>query len=71
VLRDSTLVAKQIAPFRNRLYAAPSYIASHGQPQSLEALAEHASLDSAATPVGRTGYLKIAASKKLFGRRAR
>lgn len=44
VLRDSTLVAKQIAPFRNRLYAAPSYLALHGQPETLEALAEHACL---------------------------
>jgi DNA-binding transcriptional LysR family regulator len=44
VLRDSTLVAKQIAPFRNLLYASPSYIALQGQPQTPEALAEHACL---------------------------
>lgn len=44
VMRDSTLVAKQIAPFRNRLYAAPSYIASRGQPETPEALAGHACL---------------------------
>ncbi|EJM55005.1 LysR family transcriptional regulator [Pseudomonas sp. GM48] len=44
VLRDSTLVAKQIAPFRNLLYAAPSYIALHGQPETPEALLDHACL---------------------------
>lgn len=44
VLRDSSLVAKRIAPFRNLLYAAPSYIDLHGQPETPEALLDHACL---------------------------
>jgi len=44
VLRDSSLVARRVAPFQNLLYAAPSYIAAHGRPQEPEALADHACL---------------------------
>ncbi|WP_258394910.1 LysR family transcriptional regulator [Pseudomonas fluorescens] len=43
-LRDSSLVAKRIADFRNLLYAAPSYIALRGEPQTPEALLDHACL---------------------------
>ncbi|MFM0157056.1 LysR family transcriptional regulator [Paraburkholderia sediminicola] len=44
VLRDSSLVARQIASFHNRLYAAPSYIVAYGAPQVPEELADHACL---------------------------
>ncbi|GAB7543097.1 LysR family transcriptional regulator [Cupriavidus sp. 8B] len=43
-LRDSSLVARRIAPFRNLLFAAPAYIAAHGLPQAPEALVDHACL---------------------------
>lgn len=66
VLRDSTLVVKQIAPFRNRLYAAPSYIASHGQPQSLEALAEHACLGFCSHSSWPDWVLKNGSQQKTF-----
>ena len=44
VLRDSTLIARRIAPFRNRLYASPGYLAAHGEPDMPEALDAHACL---------------------------
>ncbi|MFP3516547.1 LysR substrate-binding domain-containing protein [Pseudomonas sp. SIMBA_077] len=43
-LRDSTLVAKQIAPFRNLLFASPNYLTKHGHPEAPEALKHHACL---------------------------
>jgi DNA-binding transcriptional LysR family regulator len=43
-LNDSRLVAKQIAPHRRFLCAAPSYLAAHGWPQTPEDLARHACL---------------------------
>ncbi|GAB5343122.1 LysR family transcriptional regulator [Pseudomonas fluorescens] len=66
VLRDSTLVAKQIAPFRNRLYAAPSYIASHGLPQNLEGLAEHACLGFCSLSSWPDWVLKNGSQQKTF-----
>lgn len=44
VLRDSTLIARQIASFRTLLYAAPSYLAAHGEPQDPGDLEQHACL---------------------------
>ncbi|WP_419795233.1 LysR family transcriptional regulator [Pseudomonas palleroniana] len=66
VLRDSTLVAKQIAPFRNRLYAAPGYIAAHGLPQTLEALAEHACLGFCSHASWPDWVLKNGSQQKTF-----
>ncbi|WP_258394913.1 LysR family transcriptional regulator [Pseudomonas fluorescens] len=43
-LRDNSLVAHQIAPYRNLLYAAPSYLAAHGQPRTPEELVEFSCL---------------------------
>ena len=40
-LRDSSLVARRLAPSRNILCAAPDYLARHGVPQSLDDLAGH------------------------------
>lgn len=44
VLRDSSLVARRIAPFRNLLYAAPAYVHARGFPKEPEDLADHACL---------------------------
>ncbi|MCY1329030.1 HTH-type transcriptional regulator DmlR [compost metagenome] len=44
VLRDSTLVARRIASFRQFLYAAPSYIAAAGLPKEPADLEHHACL---------------------------
>ena len=43
-LRDSSLVARTLAPNRMVLVAAPSYLAAHGTPQRPEELAQHACL---------------------------
>lgn len=40
-LRDSTLIARRLAPARRILCAAPDYLAVHGMPRSPEDLAEH------------------------------
>ncbi|WP_435481033.1 LysR family transcriptional regulator [Variovorax sp. RT4R15] len=43
-LRDSSLMASKIAPFRNLLVAAPSYLAAQGHPTTPDDLAGHACL---------------------------
>jgi DNA-binding transcriptional LysR family regulator len=40
-LKDSSLVARRLAPCRTVVCAAPSYLKEHGTPQSLEDLARH------------------------------
>ena len=40
-LRDSSLVARRIAPFRRLVCASPAYVARHGRPNTPEELAEH------------------------------
>jgi DNA-binding transcriptional LysR family regulator len=40
-LKDSSLVARRLAPCRTLVCAAPSYLAAHGAPRSLEDLAAH------------------------------
>ncbi|WP_218922643.1 LysR family transcriptional regulator [Rhodoferax sp. OV413] len=44
VLRDSSLIARHIASFRTLLYAAPSYLVAHGEPQDPGDLEQHACL---------------------------
>ena len=41
---DSSLTARKIAPYRNMLVAAPSYLKAHGMPRSPDDLAKHACL---------------------------
>lgn len=41
LLRDSSLVARRLAPCRTVVCAAPAYLRQHGTPQSLEDLARH------------------------------
>lgn len=41
VLRDSSLIARKIAELESHLFAAPSYIASHGTPRTPQELADH------------------------------
>jgi DNA-binding transcriptional LysR family regulator len=40
-LKDSSLVARRLAPCRTVVCAAPSYLKEHGTPQTLEDLARH------------------------------
>ncbi|WP_242457923.1 LysR family transcriptional regulator [Halomonas sp. YLGW01] len=40
-LPDSSLIARRIAPVRQRLFASPAYLATHGTPQIPEELAAH------------------------------
>jgi DNA-binding transcriptional LysR family regulator len=40
-LKDSSLVARRLAPCRTMVCAAPSYLKEHGTPQNLEDLARH------------------------------
>ncbi len=44
VLNDAAFVARPLGPMRLLLCAAPSYIAAHGAPASMDALAAHALL---------------------------
>ncbi len=41
LLRDSSLVARRVCAFRGRLVASPAYIAAHGEPKTLDDLANH------------------------------
>ncbi|SHH30673.1 LysR family transcriptional regulator [Ferrimonas marina] len=43
-LEDSSLICRQLASAKARLYAAPSYLAQHGTPEQPEALSEHRQL---------------------------
>jgi DNA-binding transcriptional LysR family regulator len=43
-LSDSSLVARRLAPVRRILCAAPSYIAAHGTPRTLDDLSRHVCL---------------------------
>ena len=43
-LSDSSLVARKLAPVRRILCAAPSYLARHGMPETIEDLKRHACL---------------------------
>jgi DNA-binding transcriptional LysR family regulator len=43
-LPDSGLVARRIAPVRQRLFAAPAYLDAHGAPTGPDALARHATI---------------------------
>lgn len=45
-----SLVARQIADYARRLYAAPAYLARHGTPRSIEDLAGHRLLANSANP---------------------
>ncbi|MEM8813677.1 MAG: LysR family transcriptional regulator [Pseudomonadota bacterium] len=47
-LSDSSLVARRLAPARRVLCAAPSYLARHGEPQSIADLQDHVCLATAA-----------------------
>ncbi|HYC96855.1 LysR family transcriptional regulator [Brevundimonas sp.] len=40
-LTDSNLLARRIGPLRGRCVASPDYLASHGEPETPEALVEH------------------------------
>ncbi|MBM6582271.1 LysR family transcriptional regulator [Microvirga sp. BT689] len=59
-LKDSSLVARRLAPCRTMVCAAPSYLKEHGTPQSLEDLARHNCL-------GYTLPSAVGASRWAFG----
>ncbi|AZG12425.1 LysR family transcriptional regulator [Cupriavidus pauculus] len=40
-IEDSSIIAKQLIPMQMALCAAPSYVATHGLPQTLDELAQH------------------------------
>jgi len=44
-LPDSGLIARRIAPVRQALFAAPSYLEAHGTPETPGALADHDTLE--------------------------
>lgn len=65
---DSTLMAKHLASLRRVTFAAPSYVAAHGEPRHPHELADHvcilrtASRDGAAWPyriAGRTEVVRV------------
>ncbi len=67
-LRDSSLVARRLADNPRGLYAAPSYVAAAGMPQSLAELATHDCLPDGSTTFWtfRTGDRTI--RQKIGGR---
>ncbi|MDN7491273.1 LysR family transcriptional regulator [Burkholderia sp. AU31652] len=44
-IEDSSIIARQLIPMQMALCAAPSYVATHGLPQSLEDLDRHACIN--------------------------
>ena len=70
-LRDSTLIARRLAPVRMVVCASPDYLARHGTPGAAAALADHACLvySNAPTPglweyvdpAGRPGRVQVRA----------
>ena len=44
-IEDSSIIARQLIPMQMALCAAPSYVAAHGLPQSLEDLDRHACIN--------------------------
>lgn len=53
-LEDSSLVAKRIGTFESVTCAAPSYLANHGEPQSIASLVDHKAVHYFS---GRTGRI--------------
>ncbi len=45
-LPDSSMAARRLATFPNRIYASPAYLARHGAPAHPDALREHAALST-------------------------
>ena len=59
-LRDSSLIARSLAPIRVALCAAPAYLAAHGTPRTIADLADHNCL-------GYTLPTPASAGRWLFG----
>jgi DNA-binding transcriptional LysR family regulator len=57
--RDSALVSRKLGEIVLQLYASPSYLARHGEPQSVADIAEHAWVDFHGSPP-----LRASASKR-------
>lgn len=57
-LKDSSLVARRIAPCRHLLCAAPGYLRQHGMPQSPAELVQHACLHYSHLEGGREWLLR-------------
>ncbi|MCS4505904.1 LysR family transcriptional regulator [Arhodomonas aquaeolei] len=64
-LKDSSLVARRLAPRRLHVCASPGYLARHGHPASPEALARHQCL------VGSTDYWTFSINGRREDRRVR
>ncbi|MGO4331781.1 LysR substrate-binding domain-containing protein [Cupriavidus sp. 2TAF22] len=45
-LPDSSMAARRLATFPNRIYASPAYLAQHGEPTHPDALCEHMALST-------------------------
>ncbi|ARP85009.1 LysR family transcriptional regulator [Bordetella genomosp. 9] len=52
-LKDSSMVARRIGMFEGITCAAPSYIAAHGEPQTLDDLADHHAVHYFSSRTGR------------------
>jgi len=53
-LEDSSMVARRIGTFESITCAAPSYLARHGEPKSIEDLADHCAVHYFSSRTGRT-----------------
>ncbi|HWU97241.1 MAG TPA: LysR family transcriptional regulator [Oxalicibacterium sp.] len=52
-IHDESLVARRLGDFRMLTYAAPSYLAKHGEPQNLEDLERHQMIAFASPKTGK------------------
>jgi len=66
---SDTLVARQIGSLSRALYAAPSYIARHGLPETVEDLARHHLITSSASPVLSQWALARGAERPTYAAR--
>jgi DNA-binding transcriptional LysR family regulator len=67
-LRDSSLIARRIAPIRLAVCAAPAYLATHGVPRTPEDLARHNCLEYTYSRAAANGGCLILMARKSSSR---
>jgi DNA-binding transcriptional LysR family regulator len=70
-LRDSSLVARRVGAVRRILVASPAYLAQHGMPRTVEALADHEVIAIAALQAPAEWRFSVNGSDHLVRTRSR
>jgi DNA-binding transcriptional LysR family regulator len=68
---DSSLVAKRLATVDSVICAAPSYLAAHGTPETLDDLANHEILQYSAVPLARQWSFETPEGARVAATRSR